>query len=123
MKRLALLGSTGSIGEQTLAVVAEFPARYRVTALAAGQKIDKLADQVRRFRPELVAVADAAGADALRARLGGEAPRIEVGAPGLVAVAEARRTASSLDWSARSASRRRSQRFARGATSRSPTRK
>ncbi|MFI5320429.1 MAG: 1-deoxy-D-xylulose-5-phosphate reductoisomerase [Myxococcota bacterium] len=89
MKRLALLGSTGSIGEQTLAVVAEFPARYQVTALAAGKQIDKLAAQVRRFRPQLVAVGDEAGARALRAQLGGDAPAIEVGAQGLIAVAEA----------------------------------
>jgi 1-deoxy-D-xylulose-5-phosphate reductoisomerase len=89
VKRLALLGSTGSIGEQTLAVVADFPERYRVVALAAGRQVDKLAEQVRRFRPELVAVADAAGAAALRARLGAETPRLEIGAAGLVAVAEA----------------------------------
>jgi 1-deoxy-D-xylulose-5-phosphate reductoisomerase len=89
VKRLALLGSTGSIGEQTLAVAAEFPERYRVTALAAGRRVEKLAAQVLRFRPELVAVADFAGAQALRAQLGAEAPRIEVGAAGLVAVAEA----------------------------------
>jgi 1-deoxy-D-xylulose-5-phosphate reductoisomerase len=88
VKRLALLGSTGSIGEQTLAVVAGFPERYRVTALAAGQQIEKLAAQVRRFRPQLVAVADAAGARALRGLLGADAPAIEVGAQGLIAVAE-----------------------------------
>jgi 1-deoxy-D-xylulose-5-phosphate reductoisomerase len=89
VKRLALLGSTGSIGEQTLAVAAEFPGRYRVVALAAGKQIDKLAAQVRAFRPELVAVADAAGAEALRERLGPETPRVAVGAEGLLAVAEA----------------------------------
>jgi len=89
VKRLALLGSTGSIGEQTLAVVAEFPERYQVTALAAGKRVDKLAEQVRRFRPQLVAVADDAGARELRAQLGASAPAIEIGAQGLVAVAEA----------------------------------
>ncbi|MBM4383602.1 MAG: 1-deoxy-D-xylulose-5-phosphate reductoisomerase [Deltaproteobacteria bacterium] len=89
MKRIALLGSTGSIGEQTLAVVAEFPARYQVTALAAGKQIEKLAAQVKRFRPQLVAVADEAGARELRARLGADAPAIEIGARGLIAVAEA----------------------------------
>jgi 1-deoxy-D-xylulose-5-phosphate reductoisomerase len=88
VKRLALLGSTGSIGEQTLAVAAEFPERYRVTGLAAGKQIEKLAAQVRRFRPEVVAVADEAGARALRARLGADAPDIEIGAAGLIAVAE-----------------------------------
>jgi 1-deoxy-D-xylulose-5-phosphate reductoisomerase len=89
VKRLALLGSTGSIGEQTLAVAAEFPERYRVTALAAGRQVEKLAAQVRRFRPALVAVADEAGARALRERLGAETPEIAVGPAGLVAVAEA----------------------------------
>jgi len=89
VKRIALLGSTGSIGEQTLAVVAQFPERYQVTALAAGKRVEKLADQVRRFRPQLVAVADDAGARALRAQLGAETPALEVGARGLIAVAEA----------------------------------
>ncbi len=88
MKRLALLGSTGSIGEQTLAVVAEFPQRFRVSALAAGRNAAKLAEQVRRFRPERVALADAECARELRARLGRETPELEVGAAGLVAVAE-----------------------------------
>jgi 1-deoxy-D-xylulose-5-phosphate reductoisomerase len=89
VKRVAILGSTGSIGEQTLAVVAEFPARYQVTALAAGRQIAKLAAQVKRFRPQLVAVADDAGARELRERLGSEAPAIEIGARGLIAVAGA----------------------------------
>jgi 1-deoxy-D-xylulose-5-phosphate reductoisomerase len=89
MKRIALLGSTGSIGEQTLAIAAQFPERYQVVALAAGRQVDKLATQVRRFRPLLVAVADDAGAAALRSQLGAAAPRIEVGAAGLIAVAEA----------------------------------
>ena len=70
MKRLAILGSTGSVGEQTLSVVEEFPDRYRAVALAAGRNIDKLADQVRRFRPDLVAVAEQSGASELRHKLG-----------------------------------------------------
>ena len=90
MKRLAVLGSTGSVGEQTLAVVAAHPERYAVTALAAGRRVEKLADQVRRFRPRIVSVADAAGAEALRGLLGREAPpEIGVGAAGLDAVATA----------------------------------
>ena len=88
MKRLALLGSTGSIGEQTLAVAAEFPERFRVTALAAGRNVARLAEQVRQHRPERVAVADAAGAAELRARLGEDTPALEIGPAGLVAVAE-----------------------------------
>ena len=87
-KTLALLGSTGSVGEQSLAVVAEFPDRYRVVALAAGRKIEKLVEQVRRFRPGLVSVAEPAGAMELRQRLGADFEvEIEVGAAGLEAVA------------------------------------
>ncbi|MBW2493193.1 MAG: 1-deoxy-D-xylulose-5-phosphate reductoisomerase, partial [Deltaproteobacteria bacterium] len=65
-KRLSLLGSTGSIGEQTLAVAAAAPSRFEVVALGAGRNIEKLADQVRRFRPGLVSVADEDGAVELR---------------------------------------------------------
>jgi 1-deoxy-D-xylulose-5-phosphate reductoisomerase len=87
-RRLVVLGSTGSIGEQTLAVAAEFPDRYQVTGLAAGRNLEKLAEQVRRFRPEAVSTADAAGADELRARLGTDAPAfIGSGADGLERVA------------------------------------
>ena len=85
-KRLGVLGSTGSVGEQTLAVVAEFPERYRVVALAAGRRVEKLAEQVRQFRPELVSVAEPEGARELRERLGADAPEIAVGAEGLEAV-------------------------------------
>jgi 1-deoxy-D-xylulose-5-phosphate reductoisomerase len=87
LKRLALLGATGSIGEQTLAVAEAFPERFRVTALAAGRRVGKLAEQTRRLRPELVAVADAEAAGALRAALGADAPKIEWGDAGLEAVA------------------------------------
>ena len=87
-KTLALLGSTGSVGEQSLAVAAEFPERYRVVALAAGRNVEKLAAQVRRFRPALVSVAEPAGAEELRRRLGADADlEIEVGPAGLEAVA------------------------------------
>ncbi len=86
-KRLALLGSTGSIGEQTLAVVAASPARFEVVALAAGRNIEKLAEQVRQFQPSLVSVADAAGAEELRERLGSQPVEVCVGDEGLQAVA------------------------------------
>ncbi|MFZ0887643.1 MAG: hypothetical protein WA005_04255, partial [Candidatus Binataceae bacterium] len=59
MKGLAILGSTGSIGVTTLELVSGFPDRFKVVALAAGQNLDRLAEQVRRFRPELVSVANA----------------------------------------------------------------
>jgi len=87
-KRLALLGSTGSIGEQTLAVADAAPERFEVVALGAGRNIEKLADQVRRFRPGLVSVADAQGAAELRERVGSQPFELQVGDAGLVAVAE-----------------------------------
>jgi len=87
VKRLSILGATGSIGEQTLAVVQAFPERFRVTAMAAGRRVEKLAGAIRRFRPELVAVADAQAAGELRDLLGADAPKIEWGEAGLDAVA------------------------------------
>jgi len=87
VKRIALLGSTGSIGEQTLDVVAQFPERFCVTALAAGHRIEKLAAQVRRFAPATVAVAEESGAQELRERLGAQRVEILVGGAGLQAVA------------------------------------
>jgi 1-deoxy-D-xylulose-5-phosphate reductoisomerase len=87
MRRLAVLGSTGSVGEQALAVAEAFPDRYAVVALAAGRNVEKLADQVRRFEPEVVSVVDAAAADLLRERLGRDDLAVEWGAGGLDAVA------------------------------------
>ena len=85
MKRLAILGATGSIGRATLDVVARFPERFAVVALAGGRNLEVLAGQIRDFRPSVVAVAEEAGASELRARF----PGLEVlaGEPGRVAVA------------------------------------
>ncbi|NTU47394.1 MAG: 1-deoxy-D-xylulose-5-phosphate reductoisomerase [Syntrophobacteraceae bacterium] len=58
MKNIAVLGSTGSIGVSTLEVLDQFPGRFRAVALAAGRNTDLLLDQIRRFRPRLVAVMD-----------------------------------------------------------------
>jgi 1-deoxy-D-xylulose-5-phosphate reductoisomerase len=86
MRRLAILGSTGSVGVQALDVVARFPDRFEVVALAAGRNLELLAEQARRFRPRLVALADPAAAAALRALL---PPGIEVrsGDEGVVSAA------------------------------------
>lgn len=86
MKRLAILGSTGSIGEQTLDVVAGHPDRFDVVALAAGRRVERLIDQARRFSPRRVSVADPAEVPAVREALG---PAVEVscGAAGLLDVA------------------------------------
>ncbi|UDY36859.1 1-deoxy-D-xylulose-5-phosphate reductoisomerase [Dermatobacter hominis] len=66
MTSVALLGSTGSIGTQTLDVVAAEPDRFRIVSLAAGSDVVALAEQARRVRPELVVVADASRAAELR---------------------------------------------------------
>ena len=54
-----MLGSTGSIGTQTLDIIAEFPDKFALVALAAGSNVELLAAQVRQFRPKMVAVRDA----------------------------------------------------------------
>jgi 1-deoxy-D-xylulose-5-phosphate reductoisomerase len=57
MKKLAILGSTGSIGTSTLSIVEQFPERYSVAALAAGHNIDRAFEQAVRWRPKLVSLA------------------------------------------------------------------
>jgi 1-deoxy-D-xylulose-5-phosphate reductoisomerase len=86
MKRLAILGSTGSIGEQTLDVVASHPDRFQVVSLAAGRNVERLIEQARRFEPRVVSVADPAEVPAIQAALGAE---VEVASAdsGLLAVA------------------------------------
>ena len=54
VKVLTVLGSTGSIGTQTLEIVEEFPDRFKVAALTAGQNLDLLMEQILRHRPEAV---------------------------------------------------------------------
>jgi 1-deoxy-D-xylulose-5-phosphate reductoisomerase len=66
MRRVAILGSTGSIGVQALDVVGRFPDRFQVVALAAGRNVERLAAQAQAFRPRFVAVADPRAAAALR---------------------------------------------------------
>lgn len=89
--RLAILGSTGSIGRQCLDVVASLSGRLEVVAIAAGRKIEQLAEQVERHRPALVAVAEAGDADGLAERLRARGvaplPEIQHGAGGMRAVA------------------------------------
>jgi 1-deoxy-D-xylulose-5-phosphate reductoisomerase len=63
MKRLAVLGSTGSIGRQTLEVVSAFPDRFEVVALACGENVPLLKEQVAEFKPKLVCTEIAAGAE------------------------------------------------------------
>jgi len=70
LKNLSILGSTGSIGQSTLDVVARFPDRFKIRALAARRSVERLAEQCRRYRPEAAAVIDAEAADALQRLLG-----------------------------------------------------
>ncbi len=71
MKGIVILGSTGSVGTSTLDVVASFPDRFRVVALGARRDAARVEEQVRRFEPELVAMADPGAAEELRRRIGG----------------------------------------------------
>jgi 1-deoxy-D-xylulose-5-phosphate reductoisomerase len=87
VKRIAVLGSTGSVGEQTLAVAEAFPERYRVVSLAARRNAEKLAEQVRRCRPARVALMEPAAARELRERLGDHPVEILTGPAGLAAAA------------------------------------
>lgn len=58
MKNIVILGSTGSIGRKTLRVVEDFPVEFNVVGLACRSNVELLAEQTRRFRPEVIAVAD-----------------------------------------------------------------
>jgi len=69
MKRISILGSTGSIGRSTLSVVESYPERFEVIALAAGRNIDAVFEQARRWKPQLLSVADEQDAETLRTQL------------------------------------------------------
>lgn len=58
MKAITLLGSTGSIGTQTLDIVAQYPDQFRIVGLAAGRNVEMLAQQIRQFKPEIVAICE-----------------------------------------------------------------
>ena len=70
MKRVALLGSTGSIGTSTIKVVDDLPDQLQLVGLAAGNNVDLLLEQVRKHRPEAISVTDPKKANALRDVLG-----------------------------------------------------
>ena len=79
MRRIAILGSTGSIGRSTLRVIESYPERFQVITLAAGRNLDEAFEQARRWQPQVLSVAGEKDADALKARLNGAGVRdIEV---------------------------------------------
>jgi 1-deoxy-D-xylulose-5-phosphate reductoisomerase len=83
---VSLAGSTGSIGTQTLEVMAAEPDRFELVALgASGRRLDEVVEQAERFQPKIVAVADPAHASELASRL--PAVEIRVGADGLASIA------------------------------------
>jgi 1-deoxy-D-xylulose-5-phosphate reductoisomerase len=69
MKRIAILGSTGSIGKSTLSIVESFPDRFSVVSMAAGNNVELAFEQARRWRPEILSVATAEAADQLFEKL------------------------------------------------------
>ena len=87
-RRIAILGSTGSIGRSALSVVDAHPDRLEVVGLAAGTNASLLASQITHVRPRVAAMATPHALDTVRAHLGSAAqPRLLAGADGLVAVA------------------------------------
>ena len=89
MKTVVILGSTGSIGTNTLDIVDRFPEEFRVAGLTAGSNDEKLEEQIRRYKPRVVALSDASAAARLRQRCVGLSVEILAGEEGLIQVASA----------------------------------
>jgi 1-deoxy-D-xylulose-5-phosphate reductoisomerase len=89
VKAITLLGSTGSIGTQTLDIVTHHPDQFRIVGLAAGRNIALLAEQIRQFKPEIVAIADPTQIDELKTAISDVAPQpiLVSGEAGVVEVA------------------------------------
>lgn len=89
MKAITLLGSTGSIGTQTLDIVQQYPDRFRLVGMAAGRNVELVAQQVRQFHPEMVALADETKLPELKAAIADVDPQPHLlgGQPGVVEVA------------------------------------
>jgi 1-deoxy-D-xylulose-5-phosphate reductoisomerase len=89
VKAITLLGSTGSIGTQTLDIVEHHPDQFRLVGIAAGNNVDLLAQQVRQFKPEIVAICNPAKLGELKDALAGidPMPQILAGDDGIVEVA------------------------------------
>jgi 1-deoxy-D-xylulose-5-phosphate reductoisomerase len=89
VKAITLLGSTGSIGTQTLDILENHPDQFRLVGIAAGNNVELLAQQVRQFKPEIVAICNEAKLSELREALDGmdPMPQILAGDDGVVEVA------------------------------------
>src|SRR6516164_2470779 len=86
MRKIAILGSTGSIGKSTLKIVEAFPDRFSVVSLAAGINVDLAFEQARRWRPKIVSMASAESAEHLHDKLKkvglGHSIEVVYGSPG-----------------------------------------
>ena len=80
IRRVAVLGSTGSIGRQTLDIIAEYPERFRASLLVANNSVDLLAEQALRFRPDHVVIANEEHYATLQSALSGSGIRVSAGA-------------------------------------------
>src|SRR5258706_4949528 len=87
MRTIALLGSTGSIGVSTLRLVREFPDRFRIHGMVAGKNLRLLAQQIKAFRPKVVAIQHEADVPRLRKLIGNAKLEILHGQAGAAAVA------------------------------------
>lgn len=89
MKKITLLGSTGSIGTQTLDIVAQYPEQFRIVGLAAGRNLELLTEQIRRFQPEIVAIANPEQLSELKDAIASfeSQPQLLAGAEGVAEVA------------------------------------
>ncbi|MGK7929926.1 MAG: 1-deoxy-D-xylulose-5-phosphate reductoisomerase [Microcystaceae cyanobacterium] len=89
MKRITLLGSTGSIGTQTLDIVAQYPEQFQIVGLATGNNVDLFSQQIEQFRPEIVAIRNQDKLPILKERLKSldYSPIILSGEEGIIEVA------------------------------------
>lgn len=93
MKNIVILGSTGSIGRSALEVIGRFPDRFRVVGLTAGKNVALLLEQIGRFAPQVVAVADEQTYRAVLSALGsGRQPELRSGVEGICSVAAMEQT-------------------------------
>jgi 1-deoxy-D-xylulose-5-phosphate reductoisomerase len=89
VKRISILGSTGSIGTQTLDIVTQYPEQFQVVGLAAGNNIQLLSEQIRTFRPEIVAISNESRLNELKVAIAdlNYQPEFTTGENGMVEVA------------------------------------
>jgi len=86
-KGISILGSTGSIGKQTLEVISTFPNKFRVIGLSAKDNLNILAEQVKKFQPKIVSVENEASAEELQKMLGKTQTVVYSGGEGLLKIA------------------------------------